>query len=239
MKNLLILIFLFTLLQVKGQIYLREDKPRLTIICSNDSLKNDSLFKQIPNFTSYQELLILLDSGEVTVDMKIFKNARQATFIGGGCFNIFYSGNNGLPKLRKMEVRAKLKKLDFGSGLLNLDSLIMLRTGLYEIPKTIGKCTNLRFINLSVSNINSFSSELQELKKLKVLVITNCQISKLPDQLTKNTALQSLNFGFNRITEFPKVLFKLPNLEVVSLMANNIPDIPYKKLKRKDIEFYY
>ena len=61
----------------------------------------------------------------------------------------------------------------------------------------------------------------------------------MPCELSKNTELRSVNFGFNQFAKFPKVLLKLPNLKVVSLMANEISDLPYEKLKKKEIKLYY
>jgi Leucine-rich repeat (LRR) protein len=239
MKFILILLAFFTLHQLNGQIYLDDTKPRLIIECSNDSIKNDSLYKHISDYKDYKEIYIMLDSGVASLDLAILKNAESATIVGNGFYNIIYSGTDGLLNLRKIEIRTKLINIDFGSGLLGLEKLIIVYSGLSEIPKTINRCTNLIYLDLSYNDISSFHSELNNLLKLKELAVESNKLSELPCELSKNTELRSVNFGFNQFVKFPKVLFKLPNLKVVSLMANEIPDLPYEKLKKKEIKLYY
>ncbi|WP_373454069.1 leucine-rich repeat domain-containing protein [Brachyspira hampsonii] len=54
-----------------------------------------------------------------------------------------------------------------------------------EFPIKLLSCTNLEHINMSLNNIKSLPIEITNLKKLKILDITRCPISKSDSVLKK------------------------------------------------------
>lgn len=226
-------------LQIQGQIYLDDFKPRLIINCSGDSTINDSLFQKIGEFDNFKEIYIALDSGEATINLERLKKAEWITFVGNGLYNITYNGCDSLLNIKKIEIRAKLLKLDFGDGLLSLEKLIIVYAMLTEIPKSINTCVNLLYLDLSYNEIDSFSNELCNLHKLRELAFESNNLSELPLGLLKNKELQSVNFGLNQFTEFPLVLLNMPKLRVISFLGNKMTDIPYNELENNGVELYY
>ena len=83
--------------------------------------------------------------------------------------------------------------------------------------------TDSESINLSNKGLaGSLMSEVRNLRKLKVLNISNNAFTGLPAEIGKLQQLEILNLANNQLTGLPQELGKLNNLNTLDLRGNNI-----------------
>lgn len=126
------------------------------------------------------------------------------------------------------------------------------RNSISEVPKEIGKLSNLRELYLIGNELNtaSFPTELSNLKSLKELVLSNNpftevpefisklknleylgisdnpNLNRLPENLAGLTNLKGLGVLRNKFDQFPSVILELSNLEFLALSGNPIGSVP-------------
>nr|XP_006642132.1 PREDICTED: leucine-rich repeat-containing protein 47 [Lepisosteus oculatus] len=100
-------------------------------------------------------------------------------------------------------------------NLLHLQSLILCRNKLSEIPKGVGSLKFLKVLDVSVNELVSLPDEVSQLGELTTLNISCNKIQTLPGGLSRCTKLSSINISKNEITKFPDDLYS-DELELLS-----------------------
>ena len=102
------------------------------------------------------------------------------------------------------------------SKFINLESLIVVKTALRELPNEIVKLRNLK--ELRVVNCNKFKclpNEIGKLKNLEILDVWRSGINKLPESIMELSSLKELVIGRNQISIEQRewILEKLSHVE--------------------------
>ena len=93
------------------------------------------------------------------------------------------------------------------------------------LPEVLGKCLNLEMIGFKSNKITCVPENSLP-PKLRWLILTDNQISKMPDSLGKRPRLQKLALAGNRLTHLPQTLAQSTNLELVRIAANQLAECP-------------
>ena len=96
------------------------------------------------------------------------------------------------------------------------------------VPRKISIFTNLYFLDLSGNLIESLSTEILQLKQLKVLLAKNNRLTAdgLPKDLYQLSELQHVNLSGNPLGCIPEVLTVMPNISYLQLGNCGIEEIP-------------
>ncbi|KAG2458860.1 leucine-rich repeat-containing protein 47 [Polypterus senegalus] len=99
--------------------------------------------------------------------------------------------------------------------LLHLQSLILCRNGLVELPTTVGALRSLKVLDVSGNDLEIIPDELSQLAELNTLNVSCNKLQVLPGTLAGCLKLATLNCSHNRLTEIPQELFS-PQLDLLS-----------------------
>lgn len=105
---------------------------------------------------------------------------------------------------------------------LNLSS----NENLISIPKEIGQLSKLRILNLEGTRVKEIPKEIGQLSDLRVLKLTEAGVEEIPKEIGQLSKLKELDLSFNKISRLPKELYQLSNLKELYLGANEIAEIP-------------
>eukprot|EP00833_Pecoramyces_ruminatium_P009460 jgi/Orpsp1_1/1183492/evm.model.c7180000085439.1 len=155
-------------------------------------------------------------------------------------FNLNFQNIPVFNKLKKLIIKSmniKTIKLD-----INLNSSIerinLSRNLLEVFPTQLLKLPNLKYLDLSMNNINKLELNfLNYLPKLKRLYLNYNEINEIIiNDSILNSSLSSLNLSDNNITQFPSQLFNLKNIRNIYLDDNYIKEITDDINKNSNIE---
>ena len=120
------------------------------------------------------------------------------------------------------EAEAKIAAaLKEGATELNLNGM-----GLMEIPEAIANLTQLKLLALSDNQISEIPEAIANLTQLKSLALSDNQISEIPEAIANLTQLRELALSDNQISEIPKALANLTQLQYLNLLSNRLnPDL--------------
>jgi hypothetical protein len=93
------------------------------------------------------------------------------------------------------------------------------------LPKILGQCESLEMVGFKANKIKYVPAESLPMK-LRWLILTDNQITRLPDTLGERPRLQKLALAGNRLTQLPTNLAQLTNLELVRISANQLTVCP-------------
>ena len=131
----------------------------------------------------------------------------------------------------------------------NLNELIIDLNEFKKIPKSIFKCKKLTRLNISNNLLNdlkyienlkklkyliieknliiNIDNNLKELDKLEIIDLNNNLITNLSNNLFLSlNSLKQLNLSFNKLTNILPEIFMLPNIEIINLSNNNLNILP-------------
>ncbi len=91
-----------------------------------------------------------------------------------------------------------------------------------ELPRAIGRLTELRFLILDSNNLRTLPNELCQLRELIVLVVANNFLINLPDAIGNMAQLESIHATNNQIRDLPASFFTLKNLTFLDLSSNKL-----------------
>lgn len=109
------------------------------------------------------------------------------------------------------------------------DSIDLSNKDLDELPASIGKFTELEYLNLSYNNITKLPDEICKLENLKTLLLLRNDLEKLPDDLYKLKQLTVLDISYNPLKSLPKNIEQMVNLKSL--------DASYCQITRLPMEF--
>lgn len=104
--------------------------------------------------------------------------------------------------------------------------------GLTKAPDYIFNQTNLEELNLSNNSIGgALQSQVGNLKKLKILNLSNNKFTGVPAEVGQLKNLEILNLSNNQITGLPNELANLSNLKLLDLTGNEYSEVDLAKIK--------
>ncbi len=112
------------------------------------------------------------------------------------------------------------------SSVKSLKKLILKEFIDKELPKWVGKLSNLEYLDLSNNNIEKVPDDLRFLNSLKYLNLGHNKLESLPELSNGLKNLEKIVVSDNRFDEFPKELLSLNNIHTINLSKNNIKSIP-------------
>jgi hypothetical protein len=108
----------------------------------------------------------------------------------------------------------------------HLKHLTLIDNNLNSVPAQIGDLTNLRYIKISDTQIDSISKVIGKLKSIYALDLSNNKIRYLTNELDGLSKLKYLNLSNNKLVELPPNIWKLKELKVLDLSNNELGSIP-------------
>lgn len=111
--------------------------------------------------------------------------------------------------------------------ILNLgESLDLSNQKLENIPASVFEKTNLEELNVSGNYLTgSIPGEIRFLKDLKILKVSNNQMTGVPAEIGQLQNLEILDLSNNQLTGLPYELGNLRNLKVFNISGNNYSDL--------------
>jgi Leucine-rich repeat (LRR) protein len=189
----------------------------ITKYTSNKTNKISILYlkkREIP-IIKYRESVYECEKGEyVKYNNNLYKITKKMYLciinndIDNGTLEI--NNINKLGSIIKYIIDSKLKRL------------FIRYNNLKEIPKSIGKLTNLKYLSLSNNNLKEIPKSLRKLTNLEYLYLENNKLSEIPKSLGKLTNLKLLSCNNNKLTNIPKSIGKLTSLKNLYLCNNNL-----------------
>ncbi len=108
------------------------------------------------------------------------------------------------------------------NGLSNLRQLnIKVNKLLTHIPKSIGKLTNLKHLNICNNPITHLPKSIGKLSNLITLDLHSNHLKIVPKSIGNLTNLQWLNLCRNQLENIPKSISKLSNLVALYIQSNH------------------
>ena len=93
------------------------------------------------------------------------------------------------------------------------------------LPESLGQCESLEMVGFKSNKIKDVPAESLP-AKLRWLILTDNQLTRLPDSLGERPRLQKLALAGNQLTQLPANLTQLTNLELVRISANQLTECP-------------
>lgn len=93
------------------------------------------------------------------------------------------------------------------------------------LPESLGACENLEMVGFKANKIKHVPAKSLP-AKLRWLILTDNQITKLPDTLGERPRMQKLALAGNKLSELPANMAQLSNLELVRVSANQLTKFP-------------
>ena len=158
-------------------------------LSKNSKLNTIQVFSSLSNIPNLEELN-LTDCGltEVNAGIGVMTKLKKLILT-----------NNPIKKLApEIGNLSQLEELYLGAGLLQRE-----RVPLTELPSTIGKCMNLKKVDLRM-----------------------CQLASLPSSFSSLESINYLDLSWNFLVKFPDVLITLPVINYLDLSNNKINEIP-------------
>ncbi len=104
--------------------------------------------------------------------------------------------------------------------------------GLTKAPDSIFNQTSLEELNLSNNSIGgALQSQVGNLKKLKILNLSNNKFTGVPAEVGQLKNLEILNLSNNQLTGLPNELANLSNLKFLDLTGNEYSEADLAKIK--------
>ena len=91
-----------------------------------------------------------------------------------------------------------------------------------KIPEYVFNQTNLEELDISKNQLTgSIQAEIRHLQNLKVLNVSNNQMTGIPAEIGQLHNLQVLDLSNNKLTGLPHELGNLQNLKILNISGNN------------------
>ncbi len=140
------------------------------------------------------------------------------TLLLGGCSLAGQPVNNNTPT-----------NLNYGVSSLDLSS-----QNLTKVPDYVFKMTNLEELNISNNKITgAIQSQINQLKKLKVLNASNNLMTGVPAEIGQLANLQILDLSNNKLTGLPYELSNLQNLKTFNISGNAYSNLDLNVIMQK------
>jgi len=95
-----------------------------------------------------------------------------------------------------------------------------------DLPQDLLDLKNLKRLGLSDCNLDSFPMGLLQMEQLEGLSLFNNDIKIIPNEISALKNLKHLNLGYCNLTNFPNGILSLSELAYLRLDYNNLKQIP-------------
>lgn len=109
--------------------------------------------------------------------------------------------------------------------LKNLKILFASNNDFETLPESLGQCENLEMIGFKSNKIKKVPANSLP-AKLRWLMLTDNQITRLPETLGERQSMQKLALAGNQLSELPANFGQLHNLELLRISANQLTQFP-------------
>ena len=137
---------------------------------------------------------------------------------------------SSMPRLERLNLEgcARLCSLGAFHAMKFLKELNLGRTGIKELPSSIGSLSSLEILNLSGSSKFEKFPEIQgNMKCLSILYLDGTAIKELPSSISCLEALSDLSIrGCSNFEKFPEIQRTVECLETLSLYGTAIKELP-------------
>ena len=96
----------------------------------------------------------------------------------------------------------------------NIERLYLWADGIDSIPEEIGNLKKIKLLMLSDNNIRTLPVTICKIKRLKRLYIDDTKITDLPDQLSSLHHLRFLSIAFTKVSSIPTTMHKIRHLSL-------------------------
>lgn len=107
---------------------------------------------------------------------------------------------------------------------------------LTEIPKSIGKLTNLKRLNLSHNKLTELPSSIVNITDMRRLHLNDNKLSKLPEGIYNFKKLKKLYLANNELNEISEKIGDSKKLKRLTLDGNNLTHVPPSIFEFEDLE---
>nr|GMD04159.1 putative disease resistance protein RGA3 [Ipomoea batatas] len=150
-----------------------------------------------------------------------FKNLRHLQSWQNTGRNINLPSICDIGKLRSFfakELSHTQLTLDLFNGLKSVRVLILHGCELQKLPKKIGNLLHLRYIDLSLSDVNELPDAVCSLYNLQTLDLKSCmKFSRLPDGIGNLRQLRYIDLSWSKVETLPDTICSLENLQTLNL----------------------
>lgn len=205
----------------------------------NDSLAvrelltaNGFYFLPVENFARYE--------GNRIVSLRFIGNKSTAKNVPDFIY-IIPASINKLTKLRKLEI-SSCKFDSIPEVLFNfpaLDTLIFYNNQTVYVGESLGKLKNLKFLDISMNQINQLPGSIGYLKDLVELRMAINKFSSVPEQIGNLTKLVYMDIGHCKLSTLPSSFATLQKIERLILGNNSFTLIPEAIMQIRGIKNIY
>lgn len=105
--------------------------------------------------------------------------------------------------------------------------------GITKIPEYVFGETNLEELNVANNQITgAIQAEIRHLQKLKILNLSNNQMTGLPAEIGQLKNLEILDVSNNELTGLPYELGNLKNLKTLNISGNNYSELDLDTIQK-------
>jgi Leucine-rich repeat (LRR) protein len=115
---------------------------------------------------------------------------------------------------------------EFGTSMVNLETLTISNNRLKGLPMTFKNMKKLQSLHLSHNKFDSFPVVLCEMPRLRFLDLSTNNIDDIPEQIGNLSDLESLLLFHNNLKSLPKSIGNLKSLKTLWLGENKITKLP-------------
>jgi len=174
---------------------------------------------------SFNDILSSINS-ETGLSLEPAKNLMQKTFMD---FSRNYNAS------RILETPDRHPKALYEIYEDEIIGIVITNCNLVKIPDSIFKMPSIKFLGLANNKIEVINDRIETLKFIRVLDLSNNQISEIPESLYTLSELRFLNLGKNKIQIISKKISQLQKLNGLLLTENMITNIPTEIVGLKEL----
>ena len=116
---------------------------------------------------------------------------------------------------------------DFIQSCCNLREIKFVSNEAWHLPQSFSLASRLTMLDVSNNRLENLDpADLDKLKSLIVLKLSNNKIRSLPKSFSRFVSLRSLNLSSNYITNFPECLYDLKCITDLDISFNSIKEFP-------------
>lgn len=116
--------------------------------------------------------------------------------------------------------------------------LSLVTADLKEFPKEVQKMKSIKYIDLTNNSLVVIPDFIGELKELEEIYLFKNKVETTPPSLSRLTKLRNIVLSNNSLTSFPD-LVNLKNLELLDLSNNKIEKLPPEIMTLSKLRFLY
>lgn len=116
----------------------------------------------------------------------------------------------------------KLPRAAFSERMTAMETLVLSRNKLHDLPETIGLVTNMRLLKVSNNRLTSVPMELGALVNLTMLDLSWNALDHLPEELGCLAALRHCDLSHNQLQHLPSSIVLWKKLRLLSCSDNRL-----------------